>query len=393
MTKKEKIGKGKLIAAGVLAVVALIIIILTVRFIHHRMVYAVTDAVFVRTDSLVDIGFNRVNGRLLSLNKKAGDRVEKGEVLAAIDDTIYRLAVEQYKASIEAVRIKQQAQTIMLERMTKETDLNEKIANSQVLELTKRKDALNTKIAGVEVEIEQLDRDNERYEKLLQSKSISDIQAEDFGTRLRARRIAKQVLVKQIVTLDASIETAQRQVELAQVAKIRLKEVEKNIEGLNVKIRELEISLSQAQDNLAQCEIKSPLTGRVARRYVSPGALVSPQKVILTLINPEDIYLIVLMEEQKLAGVVPGSPAQITIDAYPEDKYEGVVDTVLPASAATFALAPRDISAGEFTKVSQRIPVRIRITGGDKQRLRVGMGGDVEIKREEGKNSGKENRS
>ena len=393
MTKEKKMSRGKLIAVGVLVVTALIIVGLTIRFVRHRIAYAVTDAVFVRTDSLVNVGFNRVNGRLHMLVGKAGDRVEKGDVLAAIDDTIYRLAVEQFKASIEAARIERQAKVIALERMTHEIDLNEKIANLQVLELAKKKDALNTRIAGVEVEIEQLDRDNDRYKKLLRSKSVSSVQAEDFATRFRARSIAKQAMQKQTVALDAAIATAQQQVELAQVAKIRIKEVEKNIAGLDVKIQKLEISLTRAQDDLAQCVIKSPLSGRIARRYVSPGALVSPQKVIFTLVDPDDLYMIVLMEEQKLAGVVPGSPAQISIDAYPDDEYAGEVETVLPTSAATFALAPRDISAGEFTKVSQRIPVRIRITKGDKQRLRVGMGGEVEIKREAEKKSGKKDRS
>ncbi len=393
MSEKEKMSKGKLIAVGVLVITVLIIVGLTIRFVRHRIAYAVTDAVFVRTDSLVNVGFNRVNGRLRMLAGKAGDRVEKGAVLAAIDDTIYRLAVEQLKASIEAARIERQAKVISLERMTHEIDLNEKIANSQVLELAKKKDALKTRITGVEVEIEQLDRDNERYKKLLQSKSVSNVQAEDFETRLRARKIAKQAMQKQILALDTSIVTAQQQVELAQVAKIRLKEVEKSIAGLDVKIQKLEISMTRAQDDLAQCVIKSPLSGRIARRYVSPGALVSPQKVIFTLVDPDDLYMIVLMEEQKLAGVVPGSPAQISIDAYPDDEYAGEVETVLPTSAATFALAPRDISAGEFTKVSQRIPVRIRITKGDKQRLRVGMGGEVEIKRATEKKSGKKDRS
>ena len=72
----------------------------------------------------------------------------------------------------------------------------------------------------------------------------------------------------------------------------------------------------------------------------------------------------------------------LTLDAYPDKEFTGVVREVMPASAATFALVPRDISAGEFTKVAQRIPVRIEITGGDRSLLRVGLGGEVEIKRQ-----------
>jgi len=177
--------------------------------------------------------------------------------------------------------------------------------------------------------------------------------------------------------------TSRYQLQLTTVEKQRLKETTKEIKVLTDKIKETQAALQSARYDLAQCVLKSPLNGRVAKRFVSPGALVSPRKVVFSLINPGDIYLIVLLEEQKLAGVEPGSPVNITIDAYPGNDYKGVVETILPASAATFALAPRDISAGEFTKVSQRIPIRIRITKGNTARLRVGMGGEVEIKRQE----------
>ena len=103
---------------------------------------------------------------------------------------------------------------------------------------------------------------------------------------------------------------------------------------------------------------------------------------MLALVNPNDLYIIALLEENKLSGVEPGSHAVIHIDAYSDQEWQGEVEQVLPASAATFALAPRDISAGEFTKVAQRIPVRIHITDGSLDKLHVGLGGEVEIKRQ-----------
>jgi membrane fusion protein (multidrug efflux system) len=89
----------------------------------------------------------------------------------------------------------------------------------------------------------------------------------------------------------------------------------------------------------------------------------------------------VLLEESKLKGVQKGCKAYVRLDAYPNKVFEGVVEEISPASAATFALVPRDVSAGEFTKVVQRIPVKIRLTKGDMSLLRVGMGGEVEIRR------------
>ncbi len=381
--QKNNTSRGRLIAAIILIICAVIIIVIAIRFVRHRMAYAVTDAVFVRTDSLVSVGFNRVSGRVETINRKAGDPVREGEVLGRLDDTSYRLTVEQLKAALAAVENKRQNKKLFLRRLRQETNLNQKIAASRLTKLKKQKGAVTFQIAAAEVEIEQLQRDNARYQNLLPRQAVSHSQAENVSTSLRAKELARNALRQQAAAIGASVLTSRYQLQLTTVEKQRLKETTKEIKVLTDKIKETQAALQSARYDLAQCVLKSPLNGRVAKRFVSPGALVSPRKVVFSLINPGDIYLIVLLEEQKLAGVEPGSPVNITIDAYPGNDYKGVVETILPASAATFALAPRDISAGEFTKVSQRIPIRIRITKGNTARLRVGMGGEVEIKRQE----------
>jgi membrane fusion protein (multidrug efflux system) len=393
MTAQENKPKsrGRVIAAFILIICAVVILLFTIRFVRHRMAYAVTDAVFVQTDSLVSVGFNRVSGRISVINKKEGDRVRKGEVLARLDDTSYRLAVEELGARLEAARKSRQAKDFFLQRLKKETRLNEEIAASRLTELEKRKEAMSSTYDAAQVEIEQLKRDNKRYQDLLPTKSVSHSQAEDIAARLLTKQLSQKSLLQQIAALDASVVTSRHQVELANVQKLHIKEAAKDLASIDEQIKEINASLKMALDDLEQCVIKSPLNGRVAKRFVSSGALVSPQSVVFSLLDPQDIYIVVLLEEQKLAGVLPGSTAYITIDAYPKYTYEGRVESILPASAATFALAPRDISAGEFTKVAQRIPVRIKISKGDISRLRVGMGGEVEIKRQNNPRSASEN--
>jgi membrane fusion protein (multidrug efflux system) len=120
----------------------------------------------------------------------------------------------------------------------------------------------------------------------------------------------------------------------------------------------------------------------VARRFVSLGDVVAKGQAVFALVDPGDVFAVALLEENKLKGVVAGAKVDLTLDAYPKKHFLGEVQEVMPASAATFSLVPRDISAGEFTKVAQRIPVRIAITEGDLTLLRVGLGGEVEIKRQ-----------
>ncbi len=382
MEEKNQKSRSKIFAAGLLVICAGVIVVITIRFVRHRMAYAVTDAVFVKTDSLTSVGFDRVSGKVVSITVKNGDHVEKDEILAKIDDTDYRLAVRQLCARLRAGKKELAAKKIFLQRIQKKIMLDEEIAVLRVKELYKRKDALKAKADGIQVEIEQLQRDNRRYRALFARKAVSRRKFEDVSTALRARQLGRKAVIKQEDAVEAAIITARCGVELAGVEKLRIKETEKEIAGLEEKIKVLAVSLKSAQNDLLKCVLRSPLTGRVAKRFVSPGAVVSPRKVICSLLDPNDIYIVALLEEQKLAGVESGSAVNITIDAYPDLTYKGEVEKILPASAATFALAPRDISAGEFTKVSQRIPVRIRITKGDVKLLKVGMGGEVEIKRQ-----------
>ncbi len=382
MEENNKKSRGKLFAAVLLIILAIAIIVVTISFVRHRIAYAVTDAVFVRTDTLTAVGFNRVNGRVLTITKKNGDPVTKNEILARIDDTNYRLAVEQLSANLAAKEKELQVKRIFLQRIKKETILDKEIAVLNVEELKKRKDALKAGVEAVQVEVEQLVRDNRRYKNLVTTRAVSHSKAEDIHTRLRAKQLDKKALIEKKDAIGASIATARRRVELAEVKKMHVMETEKEIEVLEEKIKGTRAALNNAENDLKQCILRSPLTGRVAKRFITPGTIVSPQKVAFALIDPENIYIIALLEEQKLAGVEPGAVADITIDAYPDLTYKGRVEKIMPASAATFALAPRDISAGEFTKVSQRIPVRIMITKGDISLLKVGMGGEVEIKRQ-----------
>ena len=99
------------------------------------------------------------------------------------------------------------------------------------------------------------------------------------------------------------------------------------------------------------------------------------------MVDINSLYVEVLLEETKLKGVAPGCKAYFNVDSYSDKEFEGVVQKIYPASAATYALVPRDISAGEFTKVAQRILIRVNITNGDKSVLLAGMGGEIKIKR------------
>jgi len=375
--------KRKTIAVVLLTVGVVVLAVLLVRFIQFRIRYAVSDAVFVRTDSLATLGFDRVSGRILKMEKKEGDPVQKDEIIARIDEGPYRLEAKRLESEIRATHKKQEEQKLLLERLRKETELNIKIAAARVVQLNKQKEAMDAKAASIQVLIDQLKRDRERFTTLYKEKVVAKQKAEDINTQLLVQDSEKKAVIENARAIEASVDSARLDVRMAEAKRTQIKEVEQFIQSLSESIKGLSAALENEQRNITACALRSIINGRVAKQYVSAGDIISPTSAVYAVLDPKSLYVVALLEENKLKGVTPGDAVNITIDAYSNQKYKGIVRQVLPASAATFALAPRDISAGEFTKVAQRIPVRIDITEGDISVLQVGLSGEVEIRRKE----------
>jgi len=375
--------KRKTIAVVLLTVGVVVLAVLLVRFIQFRIRYAVSDAVFVRTDSLATLGFDRVSGRILKMEKKEGDPVQKDEIIARIDEGPYRLEAKRLESEIRATHKKQEEQKLLLERLRKETELNIKIAAARVVQLNKQKEAMDAKAASIQVLIDQLKRDRERFTTLYKEKVVAKQKAEDINTQLLVQDSEKKAVIENARAIEASVVSARLDVRMAEAKRTQIKEVEQFIQSLSESIKGLSAALENEQRNITACALRSIINGRVAKQYVSAGDIISPTSAVYAVLDPKSLYVVALLEENKLKGVTPGDVVNITVDAYPNQKYKGIVRQVLPASAATFALAPRDISAGEFTKVAQRIPVRIDITEGDISVLQVGLSGEVEIRRKE----------
>lgn len=368
---------------GVVTIVILLIIFsfLAFRWIKHRMDYAVTDAVFVKADELSNVGFQKVSGRVIKLYKDLGDKVKKGEVIAELDPTDYALNIQNIKAKIESLEATKEQLKIQLARTSEELNINYSISELSASEVEKRKQALQKQLAQVQAQLQLAKRDKDRYENLLQQGVIPRRTYEEADTRYKVLKEQEESLKKNLEEIAISHERSLKGINLSRIAFLKEKELQAQIASIEKEIESLKRQEEIAENDLLNTKLIAPFDGIVAKRYVSVGDVVGPGSPIYALVKPDSMYVEVLLEESKLKGVQKGCIAYVRLDAYPDKLFEGVVEEISPASAATFALVPRDVSAGEFTKVVQRIPVKIRITKGDLSLMRVGMGGEVEIKR------------
>src|SRR5262249_26611091 len=130
-------------------------------------------------------------------------------------------------------------------------------------------------------------------------------------------------------------------------------------------VREAQRALTAAEDELKYCQIRAPIPGVVVKRYRHLGDFVSAGTPILSMYNPDLLYVTANLEETRLRGVAPGNEVTLHVDAF-ADPFRGRVVWINKSTGAQFALMPRNVVSGEFTKVVQRVPVRIWIEKDDR---------------------------
>lgn len=374
-------GKKIKIALTILIIGFIIFAVIAVSWIKTRMEYASTDAFFIKSDTISNVGFKRVSGKIKQLNFKEGDRVKKGDVLAILDDTDYRLKAEQLKYEIQS--LENQANSLDDKSIKTSSDINTstKIQSDKVSALKYDLAASQKSIEEIDIQIKQLKKDQERYKTLYENNAIPKKSYEDITNNLETLYKKRESVLNKIEALKKQIEMAEQEKNLIANNKFVISEISKNKRSILEKINSLKKQLEDVNNMIEDCKLIAPFDGVIGMKYADVGSVVSSGAFVYSIVGDKNLYGYVLLEEGKLRGVDVGDKASFTVDAYPKERFEGEVEAIYPASAATYALVPRDISAGEFTKVSQRIPIRIKITGGKVELLRVGMGGEVRIKR------------
>jgi membrane fusion protein (multidrug efflux system) len=136
-------------------------------------------------------------------------------------------------------------------------------------------------------------------------------------------------------------------------------EAERAVLGDEAPVRAAEAALRATELDLAHAEVRAPFDGIVGRRNVEPGAIVAPGQTLLALVADEPSWVVANFKETQLERMRVGSPARVTVDALPGLVWRGHVESFSPATGAQYALIPPEPAAGNFTKVVQRVPVRI----------------------------------
>ncbi len=181
-----------------------------------------------------------------------------------------------------------------------------------------------------------------------------------------------QPLAAQGIVSPQALDAAEATVRSADAA---LASSQAALAGADAHVASARASRDQAQLQLSYARIVAPTSGVVSRKTVEVGQLVQPGQPLMAVVPLDDIWVTANLKETETADVSAGDPVDITVDAYPGKHFRGHVESLSPATGAKFSMLPPDNATGNFTKVVQRIPVRIRLDGANDAThpLRPGM--------------------
>jgi len=319
------------------------VIVLAAGLIAAGVVMYMNYSKYVRTDDAYVTSDNisvssKILGRIARLYVDEGDSVKEGQLVAELDSTDLLSQKQQIIAS------KRQTEAAKLQAQAK---LGSDQTGIKVLE-----------IAAAKAE-EDLQRTRTQFEGGVTTK-------EQYDHAKRADESAR-----------AQVEAARAQLDVSQAS----------INSAQASIASAQAQIGVISTQLSNTRLLAPVTGIVAKRWLLPGDVVQPGQSIFTINDNRHYWVVVYLEETKMESVKVGQRAKFTVDTYPGVVFEGTVFEVSPTTASQFSLIPPNNASGNFTKVTQRIPLKVSIDRTESGRplgdfnLRTGMSAVVRIAR------------
>ncbi|MCD2356541.1 HlyD family secretion protein [Pantoea sp. MHSD4] len=327
--ERKRPGKKPLI---ILAVVVVIMLIVGLWFWLSTRNIETTDDAFTEGDAVTIAP--KASGYVVKLLVKDNQRVKKGDLLVEIDPSDNRAQREQANAQLGlAVAQLHQAQA--------------QLALSKVQYPAQRDQALADQ-AKAEANMLNAQADYRR-QRGVDPRATSQRNIDSASAQLRSAQ--------------AQLQSAKAQVEVASQVALQIRQQETNVEARQQQVEQAKAQLSTADLNLSYTQVRAPYDGFITKRNVQLGTLVQAGSSLFSLVSPE-IWVTANFKESQLERMNPGDKVKISVDAWPDMKLEGHVDSIQMGSGSRFSTFPSENATGNYVKIVQRVPVKIVIDKG-----------------------------
>jgi membrane fusion protein (multidrug efflux system) len=308
-----------------------------------------TDDAYVRAD-MTPLS-TRVSGTVRKIDVNDFEAVTPGQLLVQLDDDDYRATLEEAKAALAGA----EAQLADNQAAKRIQDAKIQNAETTILQAAAALNAAKAGVAAVQPDANRTEIERKRQEALLASKATTHQQLEqavadaDRYAGMLASREADLEHAKAALTSSQTLLEAEKRERAALDTKDNLYKAD---------IQAKRAAIIVANVNLGYTRIVAPVAGAVGERHVQDGQLVAPGMQVIDVVKG-DVWIQANYKETQLTNIRRGDVADITIDTFPGVVLHGKVVEISPASGSQFALLPPDNATGNFTKVVQRIPVKI----------------------------------
>ena len=283
--------------------------------------YESTDDAFVAARSFSVA--SKVGGYVTDLPVTDNQHVDAGDLLARIDDRDYTIAVDQAKAQLA-------------------------IAEANIANYQAQIDTQHAQIDQVRAQLEQAQAQLQFAQQ--EAARAQELVDKGAGTVQRAQQTRSDLQAQQANTDRAKTAVVG--------AELGIKALQAQLEGATAQRQQSQAQLDQAKLNLQYTRVFAVRSGRVVKLSGAKGSYVTPGQSLMMFV-PDEVWLVANYKETQLKDMRPGQPVEIRIDAYPDRKLTGHVESVQPGSGTAFSLLPAENATGNYVKVVQRVPVKI----------------------------------
>ncbi len=343
-----------------LVTAALVLLAWGGHWIYQRSIHVYLDD--ARIDGEVVTLSSRVSGLLLDLPVIEGDEVKKGQVLARIDARDSALMLEALKAKLQAI----ESQMAVMHAQTGQVDQE---TLGRVQSESNRLAAAEAEAANLASQLKQAENENKRMQSL--EKYVS-------GQEIDQARSNYQQAQERLRKAQAEVAAVRGALSTAGGSRRQMNVIGQQLLVLARQADEMRAEIKRREIDIADRAITAPADGKVVMTFVHKGEHVAPGQRILMFHDPQHTWVEASVKETDVGRLKPGMQADIRVDAYPGMVFKGEVFRIGQAATNRFALLPDPNPSGNFTKITQRLPLRVKLIEQD-ARLRPGMMVEVYI--------------
>lgn len=359
----------------------------------------------------------RVAGTVIAVLAEENQPVEAGQLLAQLDPSDFEARVRQAEAAvaIASARVRQAELQVAQEEDTATSDTDRtsamlRAARSALQETQHVTDEVRARLRTLETAatVSQAEVDAQdahlsmarmgfqRAQDLFADGVVAQQQFDEARSMLEAAQAERRATAQKLTQAQLEIERAQADLrtKVQAVERARAQEAEAQallagsqakrqnvviqqaqVEVERAQLQQKEADLAYAQLQLSYTALRAPATGVVARKNLEVGQVLQVGRPVLAIVPQQDVWVVANFKETQLHQMRPGQSATLEVDAYPDEKFKGIVESISPGTGSIFSLLPPENATGNFVKVVQRVPVKIVLekTASTKSVLRRGM--------------------